>query len=426
MKHKVLITALIIILTGVFVGNWVYGTVLSKKIEKQLISLFQTVDAKHQLEFNKVKVNPLLSKLQIKGFTISTLQGQEVISGQELILDMPYSEVMRLLNDKKVEELKSLKLKVADLSVYVEGANDSLLVNQLLIDFDGHLLKADIENIQNQFPESKQELMLQAKGLRFAQTPWMNNLGFTEDQIKEFNWVEELKVDLSFNPNKQEFKVADLHMLSPLMNCVSEGTVKYAGNGLANVKTTSVNSAFKLELNNNGIEWGDPSTTGRFAIDKLMIDTESAVSYAGSSPVIQSQASDVLLENFSVEFSGDKKAQLEASAALLGLKLDKVNIKRLSIQSNMENNAFVIKNTELKSSLLNAELDARIQMNEQAPGASQIEYGTLIISDLVPGLQNALSTFELVTGQSLPRKGKAIVLEMSGAVSRPNIKGLKY
>ncbi len=423
MKKKLLI--IIVLLGLVLVGNWVYGNVLAHKIEDRLLHLAKSMDDELLIEFDEVHVNPLLSKLQLRGLTISKMDGRKLATGQTVILDMPYREAIRLVNRKHIDELKSLKLKVEQLQVYVLG-EDKLVVDNLQITFSGQLSKEDIHSIQTAFPDEKQRLRIQAKGVEFSQTPWMDALGFTKEQIASINHFDQLLVDCQLLPQQSQLELMKFQLNSDFIDCQSNGVLNYRGEGLKNTKVEKSESSFKLYLKEKGLTWGDAETTGRFSLDKLDIESDAVVVYHDSVPSVESQKSHILLENLTLEYAGKKQAQLEAQTALLGLKMDKITVSRLAINSNLVDNRLTITDSELQSSVMNIDLNAKVNISPDAPSASQIEAATLILSNLAPGIQNGLATFELMTMQSLPRKGNDIVLEMSGALARPNIKGLRY
>ncbi len=423
MKKKLLI--IIVLLGLVLVGNWVYGNVLAHKIEDRLLHLAKSMDDELLIEFDEVHVNPLLSKLQLRGLTISKMDGRKLATGQTVILDMPYREAIRLVNRKHIDELKSLKLKVEQLQVYVLG-EDKLVVDNLQITFSGQLSKEDIHTIQTAFPDEKQRLRIQAKGVEFSQTPWMDALGFTKEQIASINHFDQLLVDCQLLPQQSQLELMKFQLNSDFIDCQSNGVLNYRGEGLKNTKVEKSESSFKLYLKEKGLTWGDAETTGRFSLDKLDIESDAVVVYHDSVPSVESQKSHILLENLTLEYAGKKQAQLEAQTALLGLKMDKITVSRLAINSNLVDNRLTITDSELQSSVMNIDLNAKVNISPDAPSASQIEAATLILSNLAPGIQNGLATFELMTMQSLPRKGNDIVLEMSGALARPNIKGLRY
>ncbi|GEM_PF-6050770 len=426
MQKKFLLLITVILLAGLFVGNWIYGNILAKKIEDRITKRVESLAVDVDVQFDQVKVNPLFSKLRFKGLSLTDAEGHELLLSDEVYLDMPYTEAMRILKSSQVDDLKSFKLRFSDMSVYVKGADDRLLVDELLLAFKGHITKGDIQNLDKKFPSKKQSLRIELKGGSFAETPWMDALGFTPEQIVRFNQLDRLAFDLDFNPDKKILTLNDLQLLSPIVTYQADGSLSYKGDGMSNMQADVAHSSFELKLNEEGISWGNPETTGRFTLKGLAVQMDGAVQYKDQKQLIQQQKTNFLLEDLSIEFEGEQKAKLEAQTALLGLKMDQLSVDRLAIQSELKDNRMVIESTQLKSSLLNADLDAIITIDSLNQADSQIESAKLIISDLAPGLQNGLSTFEMMTGQTLPRKGKAIVLEMSGPVSRPNIKGIRY
>ncbi|MCG8579641.1 MAG: hypothetical protein MI866_06980 [Bacteroidales bacterium] len=426
MKNTRILLTVLLIIISLLVGNWIYGNILSKKIESHIERQIELVIDDAEVSFEKVKVNPLFSKLEFHGLKVVNENGVELLRSSEVKLGMPYSEAMRLLKSDTFEEIKTFNVRFFDTALFIENAGDNLLVDELFFSFKGHLTKQDIEQLDSKFPDKKQAVKIEATGLSFAQTPWMDALGFSPEQVKQFNKVDKLTARLTFNPDKKELELNDLLLHSPLVTYTSEGQLHYKDEGLKNMKLTHSSSAMEMQLNNKELEWGNAETNGKYKLGNLYLKMDGDVSYNDSMPEINSQSTQLLLENLSVEYEGAKRAQLEAQTAMLGLKMDKLTVKRFAINSELANNELIISDSELQSSLFKAELEAKIRINSFNHKSSQIEKGTLIVSDLVPGIENALATFELMTMQSLPRKGKTIVLEMSGDLTRPNIKGLRY
>lgn len=423
MKKLLIVVAIAVL---VLAGNWVYGNILSQKIESRLIHFSKNINAQMNVQFEHIHVNPLLSKLQFNGLLVTTVDGKELASGRRVVLDMPYHEAIRLLNSKKVEELKSLKLRILDLTVILDEQAGKVSVNSLVIDFDGHLRKDDIVNLQTVFPETKQRIDFDAEGVNWQLGDWTEAWGVTPGQKEQFSQVDQLKFQCQFNPAGKQAEIIKLQLDAPFFNCDAMAKVAYEGDGLANVKITQSDYAFQLDLKEKGIEWGDASNNGRYKVANLSLKTDAAISYKDSVPFVQSQNFDLELDNLTLEYAGKKKAQLEAKTALLGLKMDKLTVKKLSLHSGLEANVLEVKGSELESSILDMSLKAKVYLVQSSIKTSRIDAATLTLSHLAPGIQNGLSTFELMTGQSLPRQGDAIVLEMSGALARPTIKGLRY
>lgn len=423
MKKLLIVIAMVVLVVA---GNWVYGNILSQKIENRLIHFSKNLNDQVNVQFDHIHVNPLLSKLHFNGLLITTVDGKELASGRRVVLDMPYHEAIRLLNSKKVEELKSLKLHIQDLTVMLKAQEGRVSVKNLVIDFDGHLRKDDIVNLQTVFPEMKQRIDIEAEGVNWQLGDWTEAWGGTPGQKEQFSQVDQLKFQCQFNPADKQAEIIKLQLDAPYYKCHSKVKVTYEGDGLAKVKITQSDYALQLDLKENGLEWGDASSKGKYKVANLSLKTDAAISYKDSVPFVQSHNFDLELDNLTLEYAGKKKAQLEAKTALLGLKMDKLSVKKLSLHSGLEANVLEVKDSELESSILDMSLKAKVYLVQSSIKTSRIDAATLTLSHLAPGIQNGLSTFELMTGQSLPRQGDAIVLEMSGALARPTIKGLRY
>lgn len=90
----------------------------------------------------------------------------------------------------------------------------------------------------------------------------------------------------------------------------------------------------------------------------------------------------------------------------------------------MENNRLTIMDTELITQLFSAMLTADLLIDDGDPERSIINNAKLLIKDLSPDLELAVAKIEKEMRQSLPRINKDIVLEFSGRLDNPRIKGL--
>lgn len=426
MQKKALLLITILLVIGLFIGNWIYGNILAKKIERSLTEKVALISDDVQLTIDKVNVNPLLSKLDFKGLEVSDLNGKMLFKSDEIILDMPYSEAMRILKSNRFEELKSFKMTLIKTSVYMENPANELLLDKLSMDFNGHITKEDIDQLEERFPIKKQAITINVEDIQLLDTKWMDSLGFTDEQKEHLSKVDEVDCDLTFNPDKKEFELRNLKLDSPLIEYTSNGTYKYIGDGLEGASPVLVNSAFELSLRDKGIEWGDIQKSGQYSLSDLSVKMDGEIEYVDGQKIVRSHSSNVLLEGLSIKFGGKLQERLKAQTAMLGMDMGALKVDRLAIKSSLKDDKLIIKNTELISSLLSAQINANVHVNQDNHKASEIIEAKVVVSDLVSGLQNALSTLELMSGQSLPREGEAIVLELNGSVLRPNIKGFKY
>ena len=415
---------------GLLIGNRIYGNLLSKKIEEQIKEQvdkhFELAGQRVDVKFDKVNVNPLFSKIKVNGLAVNTKDGRELVRSKQIELNMSYSELMRLLKSKKNDEIRSFRIKLNEFAVYVKEADDQLLINDLTLDFKGRLTQKMIKNINSAFPDEKQAVKLLVENMSFAEASRMHTLGFTTAQIARFNQIDKLSMDFTFNPDKKVLVLDDLQVYSPLISYKSKGHISYSGDGIDGMTPTQFASSIDLKLDNKGVTWGDPKLTGRYSLNKLLVQMDGIVDYKEGVQIIKSQNSKILMEDFKLEYAGSKKAQMEAKTALLGIKMDELAVERLAIQSTLKDGRLSIKDTELKSSFFDADFNAIIKLDAINRNDAEIVEGKLVLSQLMPALQSGLSTFELMSGQSLPRKGNDIILEMSGPVSRPKIKGFRY
>jgi len=425
MHKKSFLPGILILILIVFIGNWVLGKMIARNVETHIVKVLKAVNPDINIRIDDIGVNPICSKVELYGLVLTAINDREIATCTQVEIDMPITESFRLLKSKGFDEFKDFTWNMNDLMFHVQEANQ-VHIDELVLDFEGHLSRESLKVINKTFPSEKQYFNLDAKNIYMSNAPWVGALGLTDDQEEQFSQLDHLMIDVAFNPQNKEFIWKDLQCDSPLLSAESQGSLTYKSDGLKGMAPLLSTSTVDVKLNEDGVKWGNSETTGRISLDNLEMQVKSSVSYEDSVPLIKSHSSQVLLENLTLEYTGQKKAMMEAKTALLGLKMDQLNVSLLKLQSTIKDNKMVVENSMFKSSLFNAEINALIHLNPLKYRESNIVESQLVVSNLIASIQNGLSTFEFMTGQALPRKGNDIVLELNGSLSKPKIKGLMY
>lgn len=109
---------------------------------------------------------------------------------------------------------------------------------------------------------------------------------------------------------------------------------------------------------------------------------------------------------------------------MLGVDVNDIRIDKASVSFEMQEHTFSVSNTSINSSLGSIDLSTEISIVDEDLDESIITEGLIVISDLSPELKKLISDLELSIGETLPRDGQDIILDFSGEVGDPKIKGL--
>jgi len=427
MKAKFIVVIGAVLVSALFVGNWVLGNNLAVKLKNQLELSLNKGDSPKDISIEKVSVNPLFSEIKLKG--VKVFDQQHAITSPLIEVDMPYQEAMRLAKSKKVEEIKSFRLKAHDLELLSRPSNDRINISETVVDFDGHLTRADIKQLDQHFPSKKQNITLSVRDLKLTAHELFTRLGISQDQLEQWSTVDKGVFSIEFSPNKKELVFKDVRLKSSLFTYQSAGVWKYSGDGFKQAKITAVDADTEFKSLPNKLEWGRAEESGRFRLAKMEGSFKGNMEYDSDKKMIGTRSDNAfsfVMEDLSVRYAGRKKAEMDTKSILLGVSLNEIVINKLHLNSTIRNDELIIKDTRLESSLLNASLDGVVKLNPLNPDFSQIKNAKLVINILDSGLEGRVSTIEMMMGRALPREGNAIALQIYGSLNKPKVHGLPF
>ncbi|TAJ08665.1 hypothetical protein DMA11_21120 [Marinilabiliaceae bacterium JC017] len=428
-RNKFILGAVVLLVMGLFVGNWVYGNSVAKKMDRQLQLKLANANLPVSFTYEDLTVNPLFSKVKLQAVAVTDPKSQTTLTCEGLDIDIPYDDALELAQSNKFEELKAFKLMMDNVAVKASAGQGEVSFGDVVIDFDGYLTKADIEQMDEVFPEEDQHLTLSFSDMKVQAAEIYRAYGFTPEQADQFSTIDKALFSFAFRPGKNKLEIEEVSVSSPILAYQMSAQVDYSGTGLEHFRANNVDVAYDCGMVPSSLEWGNPSQTGRFSLANLKASFDGSVSYnkeKGFAPNMGDSEFSFLLEGLKAEFTGRKKAELEAQAALLGIGLDELRVDKFAFNSSVADNRLTIKDTELETSLLKAYLSADVQMDSQNPDNSVINEAKLVIKDLTPELDARIGDLEIMFNKKIPREGSDIVLEITGSINKPVIKGLAF
>ncbi|MBI9064712.1 MAG: hypothetical protein JEZ14_22190 [Marinilabiliaceae bacterium] len=429
MKAKLIVVIGAVLVSALFVGNLVLGNSLAVKLKNQLELSLNKGDSPKNVSIEEVSVSPLFSKIKLKGLKVVDQQHQQALSSPLIEVDMPYQEALRLANSKKVEEIKSFRLKVHDLELLSIPSNNRITIDESVVDFDGHLTRADINQLDQHFPSKKQHITVSVNDLKLTACELYTYLGISQDQLQQWSTLTQGAFSIEFLPNKKELVFKDVVLKSSLFTYQSAGLWKYSGDGFKQAKLTVVDADTEFKLLPDKLEWGRADKTGRFSLAKMEGSFKGNMEYDSHKKMIGTRSDNEFsfaMDDLSVRYAGRKKAEMDTRSILLGVSLNEIVIYKLRLNSKIKNDELIIKDTRLESSLLNASLEGVVKLNPLNLNFSQIKNAKLLIDIHDSGLEGRVSTIEMMMGRALPREGNTIALQIYGSLNKPKVHGLPF
>lgn len=257
MKTKIILPIVVLLLVAVFVANGIYGNKIAKEIDIQLKSKIAKNELPVAIIYSEVKVNPLFSKVKIVGVSVADLEENGTFKCKELDIDIPYDEALRLAESTEFEEIYSLTLSFVEPEFTVGESEIFVEMHDLTVDFDGHLTKADFENLQTRFPDKKQELKFAFSRLNVELPESFSKEPLFSELQAQFTEIDKGSYSLVFHPESNEINIKQFSIESPVISYKGNTTLKYEGNGLKEFRPRTAAMKADLLLQPKDFEWED-------------------------------------------------------------------------------------------------------------------------------------------------------------------------
>ena len=421
MKIKVLFPIVLVLIVAVFVVNRIYGNKIAKEIDADLQAKMAQNELPVTIEYSKLKVNPLFSEVTIANLSVGGLRGDVLFSSNSVDIDIPYNEALRLAESSDFEEINSLKLTFVDPLLEMVGYKMSLSFTDLTIDFDGHLTKADFEQLQDQFPATKQTLKCSFSSFEMQLPEAFLKMSPFSDLQKQFTQFDKGSYILAYLPGTNALNVTEVELKSSVVSYSGNTTIHYEGSGLKNFVLKSTSTESDLLFQPKDISWEDKKGgNGELELKRLKMSVNSTANMNGKT--FPEGEMKLEVENLKAKYNNPKQSQNSP----MQLSFNDFELENLTVNYRQSKEKLSITDTEIESSLLNATVFADIDMDTVNVANSTINAAKVEVRELAPNLEEMLSSFEQRLGKELPREDGVIVLELSGKLLRPTIKGFDF
>ena len=422
MKTKIILPAIIVLLIAVFVANGIYGAKVAKEIDANLKTMIAENELPVEITYTKVKVNPLFSKVKIVEVSVAVPDKSRSFKCNSVHISVPPSEVLRLTEMEEFEEIKSFELTLVKPQVNTNEAGPSVEFSKLVVDFDGDLSKADFEKLAMQFPDKKQKIELSFSDLKVkfpensVPTPLISKLQ------EQFSTIDAGTYTLIYNPDSKEINSPEFSIKSPVISYSGQTLFKYDGNNATEFKPKTLEMKTEMNLEPKSFKWEDENGgKGEFQLDKLVFNTNTQISFDNRTL----PKGDMNIELKKLKINYDDENANKASS-MMNLSVKDLDIRSLEFNCQMDEERLSITDSRIESSLLEADIYADADIDNSNPANSTINEAKVTIQKLGPDLEKLVNGLEMQMGKELPRENGAIVLELTGKLSRPTIKGFEF
>lgn len=422
MKTKIISIVFVLFLIAVFVGNYILGNKIANEIDVQLKNKIDNNELPVIIQYSEVKVNPLFTSVKLVDFSITAPDEDGAFKSKEIEIDIPYKEALRLAESTEFEELNSLAIKFVNPELADSEKELVIKLDELLIDFDGHLTKTQMENLENKFPSEKQQLKFSFSGLKVDLPEEYTKIPVLSDLQKQFLELDAGSYTIVYLPEKNEVNIKEFSIKSPAISYKGKSSFSYEGSGFDDFKAKSAMVESELLSKPDDVKWEDENGKGEFSLGKLAFKTNMLVNFDNST----FPEGEMNLNVVKLKMKYDAKEEKPGSTSPLNLSFNNVDVDKLEFHYKMENEVLSITDTEIQSSLIDATILANIQIDLSNPANSIINNAKVEVRKMSSDLEQMVTGFEGQMGKELPRENGAIILELSGKIASPKIKDFEF
>jgi len=421
MKTKIISTVIVLLVVAVFVGNHILGKKIANEIDTQLKSKIDKNELPVSIQYSKVKVDPLFTSVKLLDFSITSPDEDGAFKSKEIKINIPYKEALRLAESTEFEELKSFAIKFVHPEIAGLEGELAVKFDQLIIDFEGHLTKENLKNLQTKFPDEKQKLEFSFSGLNVTLHEEYEKIQPLLDLQKKFMEADKGSYTLVYLPEKKELNIQEFSISSPILSYEGFSTFSYEGNGFNDFKPQAAHVESELIVKPDDFTWEDENGKGEFSLKNLEFTSNMQMQFDNKS--LPEGEMNLKVEKLKMKYEEENQ---NAGGSPLSISFNNFDLEKLEFHYLLEDENLSITNSEIKSSVFDATIFANVQVDKLNPANSNIIEAKIEVSKLSPDLEKTLTDFEEQLGQELPRENGKIILELSGNIARPKIKGFEF
>ena len=444
MNKKLVITLVVVgvIIAGTLIANTIVGSRVAESVDQQLKSM-QTDDSMmlpFEFEYESVSSNPIGGSVTIHNFKIASEELDNAsFKAESVEMSMPLSEILSIMNEgKKLESIH--KMSIALITAEISMDNQVMFkADEFALSYDGELSIFEIERAeQGILPSTRQSVGIRARGMRVTNVEEaLKDLDvfsdYSDSFISQLKERQDLDLQVSFDPDKKTLTIDELSQKNGYSSMEGEGTILFTGEKVEDFEP--VGGDLEISYDVNAYEMNNPmfgyiSTDGGSMSLKADFKMPEGDFMELGTPSFNFEYK-AKIDNFEMDLNQENLM----SAAQAGIPLEDSKISIRTMEIDIEKQAGSLDLNTLKVNIKDfVNLDAYAHLEgideEDMIGSMASGIGVNIsdakieISDMSESIQELFEGFEESMPKPFPRKGGKIIIELSGDVGNPTIKGV--
>lgn len=445
MKRRpiIILVIIVIISAGIFITNRVMGNKVAEAVDDQLQTMIREKGAElpFALRYSHITSSPIAGSVTIHDYTISV--EEEIgggMSGSSVELSMPITEVLALANGKELTAINKMTITMQDPETKSESGLVIFEADYFRLSYDGELSLFELERVEMGFlPKSRQSVAISARGMRVASeniNGFFDELGFQipaqASLMERFNEKADFELSVEFDPDKKVLVVDKFSSKNGFSNANGSATLYFQGDTVEEFEGKSGKFSVSYEMDAYETEFPE---VGKLVFSGGSMEVSGDFDNSREKALLTPGVPDLnislqtSLDGFEIELDD----QVDDLISRSGIPLNQNSLKINEVQIDFRKDEDDINLKELLIDIENTlTLKATMQM---AKGTTTDIFGMenedmifssskIEISGLSDSIQEMIDEMEATLPKPLIRKGNKIVIELTGSLSNPQIKGV--
>ncbi len=445
-KSLIILILAIIVISSIFIVNAVVAKKIAKSVDQQLQTLLSENDPALGLQFDygQVNANPIGRSVTITDFKMRGIDPYDIdIEASQVKLKTSLSEILSLAGNSNLKSLRELSIDLQNPIFKSEESQPSFTAKSMKILFNGEVSPFEIERIDNGIlPSTKQSV-----ALHFQDMGWENVEELMQevpDEVRSilgsnYNQSGNFSFALAFDPYKKQIHLTQWEINNRTTSASGNAFINFVGDSFDEFepKDGHVEMEYKLgKIKESYPELGEYSLKKFNLGFELDLDFESvsngpsATNFLSSTP-IKSLTYRMNAEGLKLapsESLNNTISQFDTSAALNALSMKKMALEFEMSEGKMELGKLEVKVDDLVDLTANAIMSYQVLPGQGLFGEEAevlvFDNAYLEVRSQSKSIDDLIEMLEVNLPKPFPRKNGKTIIDMSGPVDNPTIKGV--
>lgn len=420
---SVYILLMLLIAAIIFSGNYFYGQKISDDLEARLRK--KALENNYQLRFINIETNPLLREIDIQNLDLRH-KGEFNLILNQLKINFSWQQILNYIKNNNFQFDKNFKADIAQIN-YFNIINDyQLNFKDSELKYQGKLKEDELVKINNLndlnfLLENNHNLDFRSKELKFDFV-YHRSLGLDSENWNKLSTFSDFAVNLDYNKEDKNLKVQEFKLTNNILKIVFDldSRLNYAAK-TEKINFENIKSNYDFLFMGDKLELADNLIFEDLALNQLNLNGNFDLTNTDNQFLVNDWDFDLKIKELKLLFSKAYSRQL--NSATLGIMAGQDNFEVLIDNLNYKQNFSYPQGnseTDLKSSLIDANLNAEYNYSEEKPyiSSAKLRYKTK-----TPGVKQLNSFLQIILSQQFTKdQDEYYEIEIWGPIDDLNYK----